>query len=242
MAQRADANTKVDEVAEGIYRISTPLPPSALPGGFTFNQYLVVDEDPLLYHMGPRGLAPAVLGAIGRVMPVERLRWLSFAHVEADECGGLNAILAAAPRAQPLCGPLQTMSSMNDIADRAPRTIGDGETVSLGRHSVTWFDAPHVPHGWENGFLFEPATRTLLCGDLFTQGGDAPPPVVESDILGPSEAFRKPLDYHAHGPNTRAVLERLAATKPAVLACMHGSAWRGDGERLLRALADSLGA
>ncbi|MEZ0229334.1 MAG: MBL fold metallo-hydrolase, partial [Planctomycetota bacterium] len=121
MGQGADANTKVDEIAEGIYRFSTPLPPGAIPGGFTFNQYLIVDEDPLLFHTGPRGLAPAVLGAIGRVMPIAKLRWISFGHVESDECGGLNALLAAAPMAQPLCGPLQAMISMNDLADRAPR-------------------------------------------------------------------------------------------------------------------------
>ncbi len=242
MGQGADAATTVDEIAEGIYRISTPLPPGAVPGGFSFNQYLIVDEDPLLFHTGPRGLAPAVKAAIGRVMPFEKLRWISFSHVESDECGGLNALLAGAPRAQPLCGMLQTMISMNDLADRPPKALGHGDSVSLGKKSVTWLDAPHVPHGWECGFMFESSTRTLLCGDLFTQGGDRTPAVVETDILGPSEAFRKAMDYYAHSPETPKILERIAGTNPRVLACMHGSAWRGDGAKLIRALADSLGS
>jgi hypothetical protein len=105
---------------------------------------------------------------------------------------------------------------------------------------VQWFDTPHLPHAWECGFLMEHHTRTLLCGDLLTQGGADLPPLTESDILGPSEAMRAGLDYYAHAKNTRAMLERLAAAQPTTLACMHGSAWRGDGAQLLRALADVL--
>jgi len=112
----------------------------------------------------------------------------------------------------------------------------------LGRSTVRWLETPHLPHGWECGFLFEERTRTLLCGDLFTQGGTGDPPVTEADILGPSEEFRKAMDYFAHAPNTRALLEKLAATEPRLLACMHGSAWRGDGAALLRSLADALEA
>jgi hypothetical protein len=112
--------------------------------------------------------------------------------------------------------------------------------LSLGTHCARWFDTPHLPHAWECGFLLETRTRTLLCGDLFTQGGAEHPALTESDILGPSEAFRKPMDYFAHAKNTRSMLERLAAEKPTTLACMHGSAWRGDGAQLLRALADAL--
>ena len=173
-------------------------------------------------------------------MPVERLRWLAFSHFEADECGALNQFLAAAPRAEPLCGRIAAMVSVGDYADRPPRALDDGESVALGRHRAQWLDTPHLPHAWECGFLMESATGTLLCGDLFTQGGSAHPPLTEGDILGPSEAFRRQLDYFAHATNTRAMLERLAALLPTTLACMHGSAWRGDGAGLLRALADSV--
>ena len=230
-------STQVDEIADGIYRIATPV---TLPGGggFSFNQYLIVDDAPLLFHTGPRKAFPAVSAAIAKVMPVERLRYIGFSHLEADECGALNEFLAAAPEAQALCGRIAAMTSLSDLADRDPRPLADGETVSLGRHAVTWLDTPHVPHGWDCGFMMEASTATLLCGDLFTQGGADHPALTEADILGPSEAFRQPLDYFAHGPNTRTQLERLAALNPRTLACMHGSAWAGDGAGLLRALAD----
>jgi flavorubredoxin len=233
-------HTNVHEIADGIYRISTPLPPEVMPGGFTFNQYLVVDEEPLLFHTGPRGLFASVRDAVARVLPPERLRWISFSHVEADECGSLNQWLAAAPAAEPLCGRIAALVSIGDLADRAPRALGDGETLSLGTRQVTWLDTPHVPHAWECGFLWESRTRTLLCGDLFTQGGNGLPALTEADILEPSEAFRQPMDYYSHTRDGRRHLERLAALEPATLACMHGSAWRGDGGALLRALADAL--
>ena len=233
-------STRIDEIADGIYRIHTPI--DAIPGGFSFNQYLVADDQPLLFHTGPRAMAPLVLDAISRVLPPASLRWISFSHVESDECGGLNAILAAAPEARPLCGQIAAMVSMNDLADRAPRPLADGESLSLGKRSVTWIDAPHVPHGWENGFLFESSTRTLFCGDLFTQPGAVHPPVVESDILGPSEAFRAAMDYYSHSSRARGPLDKLAGLGATTLACMHGSAWRGDGGAILRALADALGA
>jgi flavorubredoxin len=232
------ADTNVHEIASGIYRISTPL--DEVLGGFTFNQYLVVDDEPLLFHTGPRGLFSKVRDAVARVLPPERLRWISFSHVEADECGSLNQWLAVAPEAAPLCGRIAAMVSITDLADRAPRALDDGETLSLGTRRVTWLDTPHVPHAWECGFLWESHTRTLLCGDLFTQGGDGLPALTEADILEPSEAFRKPLDYYSHTRDGRKHLERLAALAPATLACMHGSAWRGDGGGLLRALADAL--
>jgi flavorubredoxin len=231
---------RVDEIADGVYRISTPVPVDGLPGGFTFNQYLVVDDEPLLFHTGPRKLFPAVREAVARVVPVERLRWVGLSHVEADECGSLNEWLAVAPHASPLCGRVAAMVSIGDLADRPPRALADGETLSLGRRHVTWLDTPHVPHAWECGFLHEGHTRTLLCGDLFTQGGDGLPAVTEQDILEPSEAFRKPMDYYSHTRDGRAHLERLAALAPTTLACMHGSAWRGDGGGLLRALADAV--
>ncbi len=235
------SGTNVHEVAEGIYRINTPVRiPGA--GGFSFNQYLIADDDPLLFHTGTRRMLPLVREAVASVLPVERLRYVAFSHVEADECGSLNEWLAASPQSVPLCGAVAAMVSISDLADRAPHALADGEVLSLGRHSVRWLDAPHLPHAWECGFLIEESTRTLLCGDLFTQGGADLPPVTDSDILGPSEAFRREMDYYSHTRNARALLERLAATGPTTLACMHGSAWRGDGATLLRALADALSA
>ncbi|MGE0485147.1 MAG: FprA family A-type flavoprotein [Gammaproteobacteria bacterium] len=234
--------TRIDNIGGSLYRIHTPLPPAVLPGGFSFNQYLLVDESPLLFHAGPRGLFDAVAAAIATVMPLDTLRYVAFCHVEADECGALNDFLAVAPKAEPLCGRVAAMTSMNDLADRPPRALADGEVLDLGRHRVQWLDAPHVPHGWENGFLYEQTTRTLFCGDLFTQPGAEHPPVVEGGIFEASEAMRAAMDYYAHGANTRPVLERLAALKPQVLACMHGSAFRGDGRAELERLAMALGS
>jgi flavorubredoxin len=233
------SGTNVHEVAAGIYRINTPV---ALPGGagFSFNQYLIDDDEPLLFHTGPRRMFPLVREAVASVLPVEKLRYIGFSHVESDECGSLNEWLAAAPQSLPLCGAVAAMVSIEDLADRAPRVLADGEALPLGRHLVRWFDTPHLPHAWECGFLTEESTRTLLCGDLFTQGGTDLPALTESDILGPSEAFRRQLDYFSHSKHYRVMLERLAATAPTTLACMHGSAWQGDGAGLLRALADSL--
>lgn len=231
-----DSGTNVHEIVDGIYRINTPvLIPGA--GGFSFNQYLVVDEESLLFHTGPRKMFSLVREAVASIIPVEGLRYISFSHVEADECGSLNEWLAVAPQSVPLCGAVAAMVSIGDFADRAPRVLADGELLSLGGHSVRWFDTPHLPHGWECGYLFEEHTSTLFCGDLFTQGGADLPPITESDILGPSEEFRKQMDYFSHTKNARALLERLASTNPTTLACMHGSAWRGEGSTLLRALA-----
>jgi len=234
------SGTRIDEVADGIYRISTPVSAEVVPGGFTFNQYLVVDDEPLLFHTGQHRLFPSVSGAIARVMPVESLRYVGLSHYEADECGALNDFLAVAPRAVAVCSQVAAMTSVDETAPRPARALADGDLLRLGRHSVRWFDTPHVPHGWECGFLFEASTSTLLCGDLFTQFGDNPEPLTEADILGPSEASRAVMDYYAHAPHTRSVLERLAAEKPKTLACMHGSAFRGDGAALLRGLADAL--
>jgi flavorubredoxin len=238
MITNTGSGTRIDEVAEGIYRISTPV--TLVPGGFTFNQYLIVDDEPLLFHTGPRRMFPLVSEAIATVLPLERLRHVGLSHFEADECGSLNDFLAVAPAAAPACGRVAAMVSIDDVADRKARALADGETLSLGRHVVRWLDTPHVPHAWECGFLFEERTRTLLCGDLFTQGGADHTPVTESDILGPSEAMRAGMDYWAHATNTRPTLERLAGLAPTTLACMHGAAWRGDGAHLIRALADSI--
>ncbi len=238
MVTNLQSGTTVDEIAAGIYRISTPV--AVVPGGFTFNQYLIADDEPLLFHTGLRRMFPLVREAVAAVLPVERLRYIGFSHYEADECGALNQFLAAAPSATPVCSAIGALVSVNDAADRPARALADGEEIRLGRHRLRWLDTPHLPHGWDCGVLLDDTTRTLLCGDLFTQGGDQHPPVTEADILGPSEAFRRPLDYFAHAVNTRQMLERLAAEQPGTLACMHGSAWRGDGAALLRALSDAV--
>jgi len=235
------SGTNVHEIADGIYRINTPIVIEGA-GAFSFNQYLIADDQPLIFHTGPRRLFPLVREAVESVLPVESLRYIAFSHVEADECGSLNEWLAAAPQSVPLCGAVAATVSIGDLADRAPRALADGELLLLGTHAVRWLDTPHLPHAWECGFLTEERTATLLCGDLFTQGGADLAPITESDILGPSEAFRHGMDYFSHTKHARAMLERLAATQPATLACMHGSAWRGDGAALLRALADSLEA
>jgi flavorubredoxin len=236
MVTNPQSGTNIFEIAPDIYRINTPV---AITGGpdFNFNQYLILDEEPLLFHTGPRRMFALVREAIDRVMPVERLRYVGLSHFEADECGALNDLLAVAPRAVPLCGQIAALVSVNDVADRPARALADGETLTLGAHRIRWFDTPHTPHAWECGLMLDEATRTFFCGDLFTQGGPGSVPLTESDILGPSEAFRKQMDYYAHGPATAAILARLAAERPMTLACMHGSAWRGDGAGLLRELS-----
>ena len=235
----AQSGTNVAEIAPGIFRINTP---AKLPGevGFSFNQYLIVDDEPMLFHTGMRKLYPLVSEAIRAVLPVERLKYHALSHFEADECGALNEFLAAAPNAVPVSGQIAALVSLGDYADRPARALADGEELVLGRHTIKWFDTPHTPHAWECGLMLDVATRTLFCGDLFTQGGTGEVALTESDILGPSEAFRQPMDYFAHAPQTRSILERLAREEPTTLACMHGSAWRGDGAQLLRELATAL--
>jgi flavorubredoxin len=241
MITNPQTRTNVHEIADGIYRINTPID---FPDGqgFSFNQYLLVDDEPLLFHTGPRQLFGVVREAVAAVLPVERLRYVGLSHFEADECGSLNQWLAAAPQAVPLCSQIGAMVSIGDVAVRAPRAMADGEQLALGRHTVQWLDTPHVPHGWDCGLLMDVSTGTFFCGDLFTQPGHGDQPLTEEDILGPSEAFRQPMDYYAHAPQTAATLARLAKLKPRTLACMHGSAWRGDGGTLLRHLAEAVTA
>lgn len=233
-----ESGTRVDEIAEGIYRISTPVPANpGLPSGFTFNQFLVVDEEPLLFHTGLRRIFPLVREAVAAVIPVDTLRWVSFSHHEADENGSLEDWLGVAPRSLPLCGRIGAMLSVEDLASRPPRVLADGEHISIGNKRLRWFDTPHLPHGWDAGYLFETTTRTLFCGDILTQPGADTEPVTERDLIGPSEAMRQAMDYYSNTRTAGASLERLAANEPALLACMHGSSFRGDGASVLRALA-----
>lgn len=234
----SSAGTNVHEIADGIYRINTPV--SLVPGGFSFNQYLVVDDQPLLFHTGPRKLFALVRAAVDSVIPASRLRFIALSHFEADECGSLNEWLAVAPLSVPLCSRVAAMVSVDDVADRPALAMADGAMLDLGARSVKWLDAPHLPHGWETGYLMDTRTGTLLCGDLFTQGGIGAAALTGADILDSSEAFRQPMDYFSHSTHTRQLIEHLAAQSPDTLACMHGSAWSGDGAGLLRALGERL--
>ncbi len=218
MITNQSSGTSITEVADKIYRISTPVPPEVVPGGFSFNQYLLRGEAPLLFHTGLRRMFPLVCEAIEAVMPINKLRYVGLSHVEADESGAINEFLSVAPHAVPVCGKVAALVSMNDLADRMPIALADGEMLSLGSHRVKWLDAPHMPHGWETGYLFEDRTATLLCGDLFTQPGRGEIAVTESDILEPSESFRGMMDYYSHTKAARPLLQKLAATKPTTLA------------------------
>lgn len=234
--------TWIDEVARDIYRINLALPPSCVPGGFSLNQYLLLGDEPLLFHTGPRRWFAQVRGQIEKLLPVDELRWIGFSHVEADECGALSDFLAAAPQARALCGRRAAEWTVADLAHEAPRVLHDGECLQAGSRRLRWIDTPHLPHGADCGYLFDEGSRTLLCGDLFTQGGCGERPLVADDILAASEAYRAEHDDHAHHPCAPRHLQRLAALGPETLACMHGSAWAGDGAALLLRLGRVLAA
>jgi len=227
--------TKVDEIATGIYRLST-LVPEIGPTGFTFNQFLIVDDDPLLFHTGHRSMFPSVREAIERVLPIERLRWITFGHVESDECGAMNEFLAAAPHAEIAHGAMGCLVSIGEMADRAPRALADGEVIELGTKRVRHIDTPHVPHGWDARVLYEETTGTLLCGDLLTHLGDGPP-LCETDIVGPASQAEDIFGSSSLAPATPSTIERLADLAPRTLALMHGSSFAGDCAGALRGLA-----
>src|SRR5690348_5232232 len=167
--------TKLDEIADGIYRLSTFVPEVAPPAGFTFNQFLIAADEPLLFHTGPRAMFPLVAEAVAKVVPVESVRWVTFGHVESDECGSMNMWLAAAPTSQVAHGALGCMVQLDDMCDRPPRPLAEGEVIDLGGKRVRQISTPHVPHGWEAQVLFEETTGTLLCGDLFSHLGNGAP-------------------------------------------------------------------
>jgi flavorubredoxin len=240
----AASGTNVHEIAAGIHRISVPVPPSEMPGGFTFNQFLLVDDEPLIFHTGPRRLFPLVKLAVEHVLgDVKKLRYVAFSHVEADECGSLNEWLEVAPRAEAVCSDVAAMVQVTDFASRPPRGMHDGAELSLGTKRMRFLHTPNLPHNWECGYFFESTTKTLLCGDLFTHGGADGAALTESDVLGPSMAFdaTMPPGAIARTKNTRELIGKLAATEPTTLALMHGSSFRGNGTKLLYALADALG-
>lgn len=230
-------HTDVSEIAPGIYRLSTLVAEIAPPLGFTFNQFLVDADQPLLFHCGPRAMFPLVSAAVARVMPLARLRWIGFGHVESDECGSMNQWLAAAPEAQLVHGRTACMVSLNDLADRPPRALAHNEVLDLGGKRVRYLDTPHVPHAWESGVMFEETTGTLFCGDLFTHLGNGPA-ITRDSILEPAIAAEDAFQATALTPQTAPTLRMLAALAPQKLAVMHGSSFEGDCANQLSRLAD----
>jgi flavorubredoxin len=229
--------TRINEIADGIYRLSTFVPEIAPPAGFTFNQFLVLGDEPLLFHTGLRKMFPLIRTAVSRLIPPERLRWVTFGHYEADESGAMNEWLAVAPQAEVAHGQTGCLVSLNDMADRPPRVLGDGEVIDLGKGKrVRYLDTPHIPHGWEAGVLFEETTGTLLCGDLFTQLGDGAA-LTEGDIVGPAIFAEDMFKYSSLHPGMGRTIRRLAELSPRTLALMHGPSFSGDGAAALRALA-----
>ena len=229
-------HTTIHEIAPDIFRLSTHIDEIAPPAGFSFNQFLIRGDEPFLFHTGMRQLFPLVSDAVSRLIPIDDLRWISFAHVEADESGAMNHFLAAAPHAQVVHGGLAVDISLNDLADRPPRPMGDDEVLDIGGHRLRFLPTPHVPHNWESGLWFDETTRTLLAGDLFTQvGGGAA--VTSGDMIEASLAAEEIFHFTSLGPNVGPTLRRLAALQPTTLATMHGPSYHGDGAAQLTALA-----
>ena len=228
--------TTTHEIADGIFRFSTFVP-DITPEGFTFNQFLITADEPLLFHTGPRAMFPLVSAAVSKVVPIENLRWITFGHVEADECGSMNQWLAAAPQSNVAHGAVGVMVSLNDLADRPPRALQGGEVLDLGGRRVRHIDTPHVPHGWEARVLFEETTRTLLCGDLFTHTGNGAA-LTSRDIVGPAQQAEEIFHATCLTPVTGATIRKLTALNPTTLALMHGSSFNGDVPAALRQLAD----
>jgi flavorubredoxin len=229
--------TRIAEIADGVYRLSTFVPDIAPPAGFTFNQFVVLGDEPLLFHTGLRKMFPLHRAALSRLIPPERLRWIAFGHYEADECGAMNEWLAVAPNAQIAHGRTGCMVSLNDMADRTPRVLEDGEVIDLGGKRTRYIDTPHTPHGWDAGVMFEEQTGTLLCGDLFSQLGDGPA-LIKGDVVGPAIAAEDLFRFSSLNPDMGRTIRGLAKFSPRRLALMHGPSFEGDGAAALRALAD----
>lgn len=225
-------NTAISEIGDGISRLATPV--AGL--GTTVNQFLIDAEEPLLFHCGMRSLFPWACEAVEQVMPLHRLRWISFGHVEADEIGAMNLWLAVAPRAQVLHSPLGCTLSVNDLADRPPAQLADGESLELGGRRVRMIETPHLPHNWESIMLFEEVTATLLCGDLGANGHLELP--VTDDLAADALAFDRDMPGAVSlAPAAPRQIHRLADLSPRHLAVMHGASFTGDGATELRRIA-----
>ncbi len=231
---------QIDEIADRIFRLSAFVPDIG-PTGFTFNHFLIDAEEPLLFHTGARRMFGEISKAVSTILPVESLRWITFGHVESDECGAMNLFLAAAPSAQVAHGGMGCLVSLDDLADRPPRPLADGEVIDLGGKRVRHLDTPHVPHGWEARVLYEETTGTLLCGDLFTHLGNGPA-VTQDDIVEPAGIAEDVFHATSLAPSTGATLRTLADLRPNTLALMHGSSFAGDCADALRRLADDYDA
>lgn len=230
--------TRISEIADGIYRLSTYVADIAPPRGFTFNQFLILGEEPLMFHTGLRKMFSLNHAALSRIVPPERLRWIAFGHFEADECGAMNEWLAIAPQATPAHGQTGCLVSLNDFSDRPPRILEDGQVIDLGRGKrVRFIDTPHTPHGWDAGVLYEEGTGTLMCGDLFTQLGDDRA-LTDGDVIGPAIVAEDMFNYSSLSPGMGATIRGLARFAPRTLALMHGPAFTGNGAAALDALAD----
>ena len=240
MITDTNTNTRIDEIAANLYRISVPLT-GPIPGGFSFNHFLFAGDQPLLFHSGYSAMFDLVRTAIATVLPPEQLRYVGYSHYEPDESGAVDQFLSIAPHAQPFSSEIGVMVSLGGPFQRPSLPLSDGQILDIGSHRLQWMATPHFPHGWDCGILFDHTTQTLLSGDLFTHGGDNNPPVTETEILTASEQFRVMMDYFAHAPNPGEQVEKLAALNPKLLACQHGSSYRGDGAALLRGLAGILG-
>lgn len=228
--------TSVAEIADGIYRISTLT--DHVPGGFTFNQFLLDGDEPFLFHCGLRAAHADIAAAVGRIRPVDELRWVSFGHWEADESGAMNEWLAAAPHASVAVGQLGGMISGGDQAIRPIRTLDDGEVLDIGGKRIRWIDTPHVPHGWDAGLVYEENTGTLFSGDLLSQNGAAAA-ITSSDIVEPALAAEDMFHATALTPTTAPTIRRLADLHPTTLAIMHGASFNGDCLGALLATADA---
>lgn len=236
-ARMSSHNADITEVGEGIFRISTYVPEGP-PGGITFNQFLVLGDEPLLFHTGTRSLFPAVHEAVATVIDPTTIRWISSGHASRpDEYGALAEWEAAAPHAQPVHGKIGCFLCLSDMSSRSLRPLADGEELDLGSHHLRWYDTPHVPGPWEAGVLFDEATGTLFCGDLFSRTGQTEPTTTD-DIAEAAIAHDALMHGHAYTPDTGRILRRLAALDPCRLALMHGPTFCGDGAAQLAALAD----
>jgi flavorubredoxin len=243
----AAMKTRIDEIAPDLYRISTYISKYDLQ----FNQFLVIDDEPLLYHTGMRKMFPMVRDAVARVVQPSGIRWVGFSHFEADECGSLNEWLALAPHAEAICGMIGALVNINDFAQRRCRVLDDNEIIATGRRNFRFIETPQVPHAWDASLLLEETGSILFCSDLFLQNGDIRP-LTETDLVEP--ARQALLAYEAgplHHPMlyttlTKDTLQSLADLKPNLLAVMHGSSYSGDGERALLDLSimysETLGA
>ncbi len=170
--------TRITEIAADHYVISIYVREFNL----RFNHFLIKDEEPLLFHAGMKQMFPLMRDAVARIIDPATLRWISFSHFEADECGALNEWLAIAPQAAPVCGLVGAAVSVNDFSMRPARVLAHDEILKIGRYRLRFRRTPHVPHNWEASLLFEEVTRTLLCSDLFTHEGDVEP-LTESDVV-----------------------------------------------------------